>query len=156
MTGFGFDVGATEASVPMDPIPAGWYACTVVRAEAKHSDTAGEMLNVAFEVDPESHPDYAKRYVWSLFCHHHPTSDKARNIARSNIAAICRAVGKPNASGYDELLGTQLLVKVKIQPARDGYEARNETCGYKPLGDDVPEQPQASSQGGGNRKPWAR
>ena len=126
MTGFGFDVGSTEASTPMDPIPAGWYACTITRAEAKHSDTAGEMLNVAFEVVPDYHPDFPRRYVWSLFCHHHPTSDKARNIARSNIAAICRAVGKPNAVGYDELLGERLLVKVKIQPARDSADALTE------------------------------
>ncbi|MGE4150581.1 MAG: hypothetical protein AB7E70_21605, partial [Hyphomicrobiaceae bacterium] len=60
-------------------------------------------------------------------------SDKAREIARRELAAICKALGRTHVADTADLLGGKLVIKVKTSPARDGYDARNEFAGCKPI-----------------------
>lgn len=136
MTQFGFNVGETKAQVAFDPLPPGWYAMRINKAEEAMSEKAGRMLKVEFEIVEHAHPEFASRRAFANFCHHHDNK-QTRDIARAQIAAICQSIGKPNASTIDEMLGCELRVKLSVVPPKDGYDARNETKGFKSLSEVV-------------------
>lgn len=148
MTNFGFDVSSTKPQVAFDPLPPGWYAMRVNKAEVVQSqkEGVGEMLKVEFEIIEHAHPEFASRRAFLTLCHHHDKK-QVREIARAQIKAICDAIGKPNASTIDEMLGGELRVKLSVQPAKDGYDARNDTKGFKAL-TEVVEAPAAAGASG--------
>jgi len=136
MNGFGFDTHTTKPSAAFDPLPPGWYAMRVIKAEQVdgRNPGTGQMLKVAFEIIEHAHPEHAGRQVYANFCHQHDNK-QTRDIARSQIVAILHAIGKPSAVAVDDLLGGELRVKLTAQPAKDGYDAKNETRGFKALSD---------------------
>lgn len=173
MTAFGFDVGSTKPSVAFDPLPPGWYAMRVVRAEEAVSEkpgTGGKYIKVEFEIMEHAHPEFAGRKVFANFFHLHDNKP-TRDIARANIAAICQAVGKRDAKTTEEILGGELRVKLKVSPpSQDGkYDARNEAKDFRALSD-VVEAPRpaaggatqtaapasASAPAAANKQPWKR
>lgn len=169
MTGFGFDVTTAKPSASPDPLPPGWYAMRVLGAmqvQGKSQGT-GQMLKIEFEVLEHAHPQYARRKVFANFCHQHDNR-QTRDIARSNIAAILHAIGKPTATSIDDMLGCELRVKLNVQPASNGYEAKNEAKGFKSLADVEPAQaapasepvaaaaPKPAAAASPARQPWKR
>lgn len=129
------DVPPAEA---LDPIPPGWYACSIIAAETKSSEKAGEMVAITFEVDGNAHPQCANRKLFTNLCINHPSSEQARDIARRSLSAIALAIGKNLLEDTDDLLGGRLRVKVKVVPPKDGYDAKNDCCGFKSLSEDAP------------------
>lgn len=168
MTSFGFDVGGTKPQTSFAPLPPGWYAMRVTKVDEVMSPkpgTGGRYLKLTFEIIDHAHPDYAGRMVWANFFHLHD-SKQTRDIARGQIAAICHAVGKPNAQSTEEILGGELRVQLKVTPATEQYEAKNEARGFKSLSDVVEQQPSAPATAGGSTttapaagkpsQPWKR
>lgn len=147
MTSFGFNVGETKPQAAFDPLPPGWYAMRVIKTEQVDgkSPGTGQMLKVEFEIIEHAHPEVANRKVWANYCHQHENR-QTRSIARSQIAAICHSVGKPNAQNTDEILGGELRVKLSVSPADGKYEARNEAKGFKSLSE-VVEPPTSAPSG---------
>lgn len=133
MSDFGFDTSSIPAATPFEVIPPAWYAMRIVHAEQVdgQKESTGRMLKVTFEVT-DKHPEYVNRKVFANFCTHHE-STQTREIARSQVAAILKAIGKKGASSIEVLLGAELMVKVAVRPAEGQYEARNDAKGYKPL-----------------------
>lgn len=134
MTSFGFDTANTKPAASFDPMPPGWYAMRISKAEQVEGQKAetGLMLKVELEVIADRHVDFANRKVWCNFCCHHQ-SQQTREIARSQVASILEAIGKKGASSIDDMLGGELLVKVSVRPADGTYDARNEAKGFKAL-----------------------
>lgn len=62
---------------------------------------------------------------------------RARQIASQTLAKICLAVGKSRILSSEELHEIPLVAVVRIEPARDGYEASNSIKGYLPLSREV-------------------
>mgnify|MGYP000411414076 CR=1 FL=1 len=58
-------------------------------------------------------------------------NDKAVDIARKDLAAICRAVGVMSPKSSEELHDKPLMIKVKVRPASGEYDASNDVGGYK-------------------------
>ena len=53
------------------------------------------------------------------------------DIAKKDLAAICRAVGVMSPKASEELHDKPLMIKVKVRPAQGEYEASNDVGGYK-------------------------
>lgn len=132
---FGFDTSTQKAQTAFDPLPDGWYAMRIVRAEKVMGKTpeAGEMLKVTFEIDENKAPQFAGRRVFTNFCHMHQ-NQQTREIARGQIAAILESINQKGATSLEVLLGAELQVKVKAKPAQNGYDASNEARGFRAPG----------------------
>lgn len=118
-----------------EPIPAGWYHATIVGSELTFgkSPDAGEMLKLQIEINGNEHPSYASRRVFTYLCIYHK-KEATRNIAKRQLSAICHAIETLELEDTDELLGASLMVRLKIRPARDGYDASNDVAGYSAPG----------------------
>jgi len=164
MVSFGFDVGSTKPNTSFDPIKDGWYAMRVNKVDVSPAsdgkDGRGDMLKVEFCVT-DAHPEFAGRLVWENFCHMHD-KQQTRNIARAQLAAIMHAIGRPDSTDTDDMLGCELRVKVATQPPKDGYDARNITKGYKALSEstDAPSPAAKPAPGAAAapaaKQPWKR
>jgi hypothetical protein len=132
MGNINFDASTVQPATPFEPLKDGWYAMRIMGAALKTSETAGEMLALEFEVDETRHSDLAGRRAWTNLCIQHP-NDKPREIARQQLSAICRAIGKMQVSDTDDLLGGNLRVKVRAVPATEQYRAKNDVIGFQAL-----------------------
>ena len=63
---------------------------------------------------------------------------QAVQIAEQRLAALCRAVGKLQPQDSEELHFIPFVAKVRVRPARDGYDATNEIRGYESLNGAAP------------------
>lgn len=132
MGNINFDASTVPPATPFEPLKDGWYAMRIMGATLKTSETAGEMLALEFEIDEHHHSDLAGRRAWTNLCIQHQ-NDKPREIARQQLSAICRAIGKMQVSDTDDLLGGNLRVKVRAVPANDQYRAKNDVIGFQAL-----------------------
>lgn len=139
---FGFNVSSVQPQQSFDLLPPGHYLCRIVRAEGRHGakPETGEMLSVEFEV---LDPQYQGRKLWSMLCVNHQ-SEKVRQIAQQQLSSICHAIDRVSASCASDIIGHDLMVKVKVKPAEGQWEARNECAGYT-----------AAPKGGGSVAPAA-
>jgi hypothetical protein len=124
---------ATE-STDFELIPKGVYRAIVSKAEAKPTRD-GMSQRLALELELQDAP-YAGRRVWDGFIVATKKTDenslKAVQIGRGHVTRLCMAVGLPNGfSSPSELCFKMFEVAVKIQPAREGYEASNRVSYFK-------------------------
>jgi hypothetical protein len=158
---FGFDTANTKAQTSFDPLPDGWYAMRISKAEKVMGKTeaTGEMLKLTFEIDENKAPQFAGRRVFTNFCLHHE-NQQTREISRGQVAAILESIGKKGATTLDVLLGAELQVKVKAKPAQNGYDASNEARGFRALGASTAAPAAANvaapAAGSAPRAPWKR
>lgn len=132
MGNLNFDATNVPPATPFEPLKDGWYSMRILGASIRTSETAGEMLALEFEIDEHSHPEFTGRRAWTNLCIQHPT-DKPREIARQQLSAICRAIGKMAVTDTDDLIGGVLRVKVRAVPATEQYRAKNDVVGYQAL-----------------------
>lgn len=140
------------------PIPEGWYDAMIVGTEKKAASTGnGFYLKCEYDI---LGPAYAGRKVWQNL-NLWNASDKAREIANGQLSAICKAIGLVSVKNSEELHARMMQIRVKIRPARDGYDAQNEVGGWRSVGgSDAPKaapvaQAKAQPNGGGQSKaPW--
>jgi hypothetical protein len=110
-----------------DPLPAGVYTCVIEDAEVKRNKAlTGSFLSLKLQVIDGPHNG---RLVFDNITVDHETSDKAVAIGREKIVGLARIC---NASGADsqEFVGKVVSVKVKIDAAKDGYDAQNRVVAY--------------------------
>lgn len=142
MNNFSFDATQIAPRESFDPVPDGWYAVTIANAEWKATKAGAMALSLTLEIDGNSHPQFANRNLWASL-NLNNASDKAREIAQRELSSICHAINKLQLANVTDLLGSQLMAKVKAVPADGTYDARNEVRGYKGIGDAKPLQPLA-------------
>ena len=124
MAKFGFNVAdvTPDAPVSYDPIPAGEYRLKALEAEEKqNSANTGSYINVKFQVVGG---DYDGRFIWNMF-NINNQSEKAQQIGRQQLVAWATACGKPDADDTDKLLEKAFMASISIDPAKDGYAAKN-------------------------------
>lgn len=132
MGNLNFDASSVPPATPIEPLKDGWYAMRIQNSALKTSETAGEMLAIEFEIAEDHHPEFRGRKVWTNLCIQHP-NDKPREIARQQLSAICRAIGKMAVTDTDDLIGGVLRVKVRAVPATEQFKAKNDVVGYQAL-----------------------
>lgn len=128
LSAYNFNAEEVEPSSSFNPIPAGWYTAIISASEMKATrDGYGEYLSLTLQV---IEGQYENRLVFARL-NLKNANDKAVDIARKDLAAICRAVGVMSPQGSEQLHDIPLMIKVKVRAASGEYEASNDIGGYK-------------------------
>ena len=161
LSSYNFNAEEIEPSSSFDPIPAGWYTAIISNSEMKATrDGYGEYLSLTLQV---IEGQYENRLVFARL-NLKNANDKAVDIARKDLAAICRAVGVMSPQASEELHDIPLMIKVKVRPASGDYEASNDIGGYKAVeGANLTPAPKAASKpqtpppaATTTKKPWQK
>ena len=161
LSGYNFNAEEIEPSSSFDPIPAGWYTAIISSSEMKATrDGYGEYLSLTLQV---IEGQYENRLVFARL-NLKNANDKAVDIARKDLAAICRAVGVMSPQASEELHDIPLMIKVKVRAASGDYEASNDIGGYKAVeGANLTPAPKAASKpqtpppaATTTKKPWQK
>ncbi len=158
LSAYNFNAEEVEPSSSFDPIPAGWYTAIISNSEMKATrDGYGEYLSLTLQV---IEGQYENRLVFARL-NLKNANDKAVDIARKDLAAICRAVGVMSPQSSEELHDIPLMMKVKVRAASGDYEASNDIGGYKAAeGQDLTPPPKAASKPQtpppAAKKPWQK
>lgn len=161
LAGYNFNAEEVEPSSSFDPIPAGWYQAIISNSEMKATrDGYGEYLSLTLQIIDGQ---YENRLVFARL-NLKNANDKAVDIARKDLAAICRAVGVMSPQASEELHDIPLMIKVKVRPASGDYEASNDIGGYKAVeGANLTPAPKAASKpqtpppaATTTKKPWQK
>ena len=115
-----------------DPLPAGDYPFTVSKIEAKKTrDEQSVQANVELTVDDGEHKG---RKVWTrITLRTIRTDEKGQQmleIGKRQAAELQDACGVTGMS-LSPCVGAQIVVKLKVRPAANGYEASNDVVAFK-------------------------
>jgi len=128
LSAYNFNAEEVEPSSSFDPIPAGWYQAIISNSEMKATrDGCGEYLSLTLQV---IEGNYENRLVFARL-NLKNANETAVDIARKDLAAICRAVGVMSPQASEELHDKPLMIKVKVRAAQGEYDASNDVAGYK-------------------------
>ena len=161
LSGYNFNAESIEPNTSYEPIPAGWYTAIISSSEMKATrDGYGEYLSLTLQV---IEGQYENRLVFARL-NLKNANDKTVDIARKDLAAICRAVGVMSPQASEELHDIPLMIKVKVRPASGDYEASNDIGGYKAVeGANLTPAPKAASKpqtpppaATTTKKPWQK
>lgn len=145
----GFDAREVEPHVGFDPIPGGKYLAVISESELKPTKKGGgHFLKLTFQI---LEGEYKGRLVWARLNLDNPNSTTVR-IARSELSAICRAVGVLAPKDSVELHNLPLLITVGHKKRPDTGELTNVIKGYAKR-DAVAAKPAATGNG---KAPWMR
>ena len=147
----GFDASQVEPTASFDPIPAGKYLAAITESEMKPTKNgSGNYLQMTFTVlDGE----FKNRVLWARLNLSNPNATAVK-IARSELSALCRAVGVLQPRDSVELHNIPLLITVKVKKRDDTGELANEVKGFEPksAAAGAPQQAPAA----GTTPPWRR
>jgi hypothetical protein len=157
----GGDFDAESIPIPSyEPIPAGWYAAEIDKAEVRDTKAGtGKYLKLELVVLDEAHEG---RRVFTQINLSNP-NQQAVEIGQRELAALAMASGVPALRDSAELLQKQIGIKVKIK-TDPGHDPENAVVGYLPLTDAAPaaskpaaakSKPAAAPSTPGKR-PWER
>jgi hypothetical protein len=107
-------------------IPPGEYEAIINSAEWKDTKAGtGRYLKLEFEFTRE----YEGRKIWENLNLENP-NEKAVQIANAALSGICGAIGVDQLTDTDQLLDKPMIIKVKIQKGKDGYDDQNRISKY--------------------------
>lgn len=121
----GFDA-KNEEPVNFDVLPAGEYDAVIVNSEVKPTKTGGKMLKLQLQImngQFQNRMLFDNLNLWN-------SSEKAVQIARGTLSAICRAVNVLTPKDSSELHGKPLRIKVAVEKT-DDYGEQNRVKAYK-------------------------
>lgn len=160
----GFDAAAVEpdAGRSSEPVPPGLYEAEITNAEVKDAKTGnGSYLALEFTI---LGPTQARRKVWqNITLTNH--NDQAQQIGQAQLSALCRAAGIPVLKDSDQLFQKLLRIRVGIEPAKNGYEAKSRVDAYEAMGTPSAAPTQAARPAanapatpaaGAKKAPWAK
>ena len=108
----GFDASQVPEQQDFSPLPEGKYVVIAIASEEKpNAKGTGTYLQFTFEVLEGSHKS---RRLWARLNLKNPSAG-AVEIARRELAAICRAVGVIHPADSSELHNKPLLVTVAVE-----------------------------------------
>jgi len=146
----GFDAHDVDPSTPFDPVPAGKYVACITSSEMKATKSGdGRYLELEFEI---IEGEYKGRKVWDRLNLENPNA-LAVKIARSELSAICRAVGVMTPKDSVELHNLPLTITVKVKKRSDNEDLTNEIKGYAKKEAASGQQPQQAAT---DAPPWRR
>lgn len=154
----GFDANEIDPSVPLDPVPAGDYVAMIVESDDRETANGnGHGLNLVWQIQEGQHKG-RKLYQWLNIQHE---NEQAQLISRSEMSAVCRAVGVMTPGDSSELHDKPCILKVGVQKRRDTGEMQNRIKGVSAMSGGVSQagspaasnKPAASAPGGA---PWKK
>lgn len=149
-----FDASNVTPLQPLSVLPRGRYEVMITASEMKPTKAGnGSYLQLEFTVIAGDHEG---RKLWSRL-NLDNQSATAVQIARSELAAICQALGLGGVGDSEELHDQPLQVDVVIE-ARDGTES-NRIKAYLAAGKTTPSAPAAAAKpapAAQKAMPWAK
>jgi hypothetical protein len=147
----GFNATEVEPTSDFEPLPAGKYLAAITESEIKPTKNgSGSYLQLTFTV---IEGEYKNRVVWARLNLNNPNATAVK-IARSELSAICHAVGVMTPRDSAELHNLPLVIRVKVKKRKDTDELTNEIKGYESKAA-VAGQPQQAPVTS-NTPPWKR
>lgn len=123
------DIGEDAGKDGFSVIPAGKYVATITDSELKSTrDGQGQYLQLTFQV---ADGQYARRLIWDRL-NLVNRNQQAVDIAKKDLAKICRALKLDIIQDSEELHGKPIKIDVKVRPASGNYGESNEIGGYYP------------------------
>ncbi|MCB9838227.1 MAG: DUF669 domain-containing protein [Phycisphaeraceae bacterium] len=145
-----FNANEVDPATPFEAIPAGTYAAIISESEMKTTKTGnGKYLQLTLQVTEGAHRG---RLLWARLNIENP-SETAVQIARSELSAICRAVGVMAPRDSIELHNIPLRIHVACKKRDDTGEIANEIKGYESQRGAAPAAAAATP---GSTPPWKR
>ena len=127
-----------------DLIPPGEYQAQIIEADIKDTSTGGKRLALTFEI---LSGQYSTRRVFDNL-NLWNSNAQAVEIARQQMKKICVAIDNLNIQENTDLLFKPMIIRLKTQPAKGNYEARNAVADYKPNSGVASRRPAAAAVGG--------
>ena len=127
----GFNATEVDPATTFEPLPAGKYLAAITESEMKPTKSgSGSYLQLTFTVlDGE----YKNRILWARLNLNNPNATAVK-IARSELSAICHAVGVMQPKDSVELHNMPLVITVKLKKREDTGELTNEVKAYAKKG----------------------
>lgn len=153
-----FDASDVDPRQVFELLPVGWYTAMITASEMKATKACdGEYLNLTIQI---VEGEYEGRLIWDLLNLNNP-NEKAVDIARRTLSAICHATGEMRVRDSSELHDKPMRIKIGLKPAKDGYEASNKVAGYEAMDGHTPAakappKPGAPAATPDKRAPWKR
>lgn len=123
-----FNARTVEPSAGFDPLPEGWYNARMIESEIKPTKAGdGSMLAVQFEIIDGQ---YANRRIFNNY-NIENKNPVAVKIAYEQLSAFAWCVGVPDLQDSTMAHNIPLQIKLKVRPAKDGYEASNDISDYR-------------------------
>lgn len=130
MPDLNFNANEWEPTKSFDPIPADWYTVIITDSKLKPTNAGdGEYLELTLQVVEGPHQN---RLLWDRLNLVNP-NEKAVQIAKGTLSAICRSVGKMGIQQSEELHNLPLRAKVIVENRADTGEPANKVKGYKSI-----------------------
>jgi len=146
-----FNANEVEPNTSFDPIPAGKYLAAITASEMKATKNGqGSYLQLTFTL---LEGEYKNRLLWARLNLNNPNATAVK-IARSELSAICHAVGVMQPKDSVELHNLPLVITVKLKKREDTGELTNEIKGYEPKSAAAGRPQQAPAAD--NTPPWKR
>jgi hypothetical protein len=136
-----------------EPLPVGWYTCTISQAELKDTKAGnGQYIKLRYDITGPSHQG---RVVFGNL-NIKNANPKAEEIGRQQLGEIMRAIGLAKVADTDQLIGGQISIKLDIKQDAQ-YGASNEVRGFKSVSGSVaPAATAAPAPTAKAAPPWAK
>ncbi len=147
-----FDANSVDPAKAFEPLPAGWYKVVIVSSEDRVTrDMQGSFLKLELEV---IEGDHAGRKVFENL-NLNNSNETAVEMAQRSLSGICRAVGVMTPKRSEDLHDKPMMVKLKVQPPKDGYGASNSAVEFAApeAGQSAPPARDADTT---SKPPWKR
>jgi len=145
----GFNASEIEPTSNFEPLPAGKYLAVISDSEMKSTKSgSGSYLQLTFTV---IEGEYKNRVLWARLNLNNPNATAVK-IARSELSAVCRAVGVMQPRDSAELHNLPLTIGIKLKKRDDSGELTNVVVSYAKKEDAQGKPVQAVT----NTPPWRR
>ena len=143
----GFNASEVDPNVGFDPVPAGKYKAAITESQMKPTkNKRGSYLELEFTI---LEGDCKGRKVWARL-NLENQNEKAVQMARGHLSAICRAVGVMTPQDSVQLHNIPLIITVKCKKDPATEEITNEVKKFEA----VKQQSLASTSQTSNERPW--
>jgi hypothetical protein len=146
-----FNAHEVEPNASFEAIPVGKYLAAITESEMKATKNGnGSYLQLTFTI---LEGEYKSRILWARL-NLNNSNATAVKIARSELSAICHAIGVMQPKDSVELHNIPLLITVKVKKRADNDELTNEIKGYESKASAAGRPQQAPVTD--NTPPWKR
>ncbi len=117
------------------PLPEGWYQAQIISEKEQPTAKGGTLLTYEFNIlgkyeGNQCSTTYANRKVWGSYNVVCPSSEKAEEIAMTEIARMGKACNIVNVRNSSDLVTKTMDIRLGIRQDA-GYEPKNEIKGYR-------------------------
>jgi hypothetical protein len=124
-----FDANKVDPN-SFEPLPTGWYTAAAIRSEVKPTkDGTGTRAVFTYKILDGSFKD--REITDGLNIQN--KNPKAQEIALGQLSSFCRAVNVMTPRDTNELCNKAMKIRVKLQPAQNGYDESNSVTSFKSL-----------------------